>query len=549
MPVDHRVALTRSPGTVRAASDVLVSARERERAGCVREAMERYEAAIGQAEQGGELTILAEALRRFSVMLHQQGERERARELCNRSLDLAGRLANDLLVAEALNTLGAMLWHEGELPAARETLVRALSFGGTNSALRARVEQNLGVVANIRGDLDEARTRYESSLREYQSAGDEHGSAIAFHNLGIVSLHQRLFNDAERYLQQSLDIAERAGDLRLKGLSMLNQADVHIARQRYDEARRNAEAALVMFDQLGARDHKASAYRVIGVVYRETGRPALAESRLRSAIEMSADTGSLLGEADATQELAVLYQQMGRNADALSHLWAAHQLFTRLDARIDLVNVDEKLSALEATYRAVVREWGQSIESSDTYTFGHCERVAQNSVALAGAMGLSVQEVTTIRLGAYLHDVGKVRVPHEILNKAGPLTSDELEVVQMHTVWGVELLADVEFPWDLKPIIRWHHERYDGSGYPDRLRADEIPLPAQIVGITDVYDALTTTRAYRAARSHEAALEEMRRTRSWWSAEVFEAFERAFGRGAPDGVPRERHAGTSQSLP
>ena len=82
----------------------------------------------------------------------------------------------------------------------------------------------------------------------------------------------------------------------------------------------------------------------------------------------------------------------------------------------------------------------------------------------------------------------------------------------------------MEFPWDLKPIIRWHHERYDASGYPDRLRGDEIPLSAQIVGIVDVYDALTTTRSYRPAMSHETAIAEMNRCRDWWSPRVFEAF-------------------------
>ena len=134
---------------------------------------------------------------------------------------------------------------------------------------------------------------------------------------------------------------------------------------------------------------------------------------------------------------------------------------------------------------------------------------------------------TTVRVGAYLHDVGKVRVPHEILNKPDKLTTDEFEVVQMHPVWGIELLAAVEFPWDIKPIIRWHHERHDGSGYPDRLRGDEIPVSAQIVGIADVYDALTTTRPYRPALPLEHALAEMDRFRGWWSEAVRAAFRTA----------------------
>jgi HD-GYP domain-containing protein (c-di-GMP phosphodiesterase class II) len=94
----------------------------------------------------------------------------------------------------------------------------------------------------------------------------------------------------------------------------------------------------------------------------------------------------------------------------------------------------------------------------------------------------------------------------------------------MHPIWGIELLAAVEFPWDLKPIIRYHHERYDGTGYPDRLRGDAIPLSAQVVGIVDVFDALTTTRPYRHAFSRAAALAQIKAWRGLWSEAVFQAF-------------------------
>jgi putative nucleotidyltransferase with HDIG domain len=202
-------------------------------------------------------------------------------------------------------------------------------------------------------------------------------------------------------------------------------------------------------------------------------------------------------------------------------------LFQRLEARVDLVNVADKVAELEATYLAVVRQWGQSIESSDSYTFGHCERVASYALAVAQALDLEDVDRTAVHFGAYLHDLGKVRVPHEVLNKAGPLTQEEREIVQMHPVWGIELLHDVEFPWDLKPIIRWHHEKHDGTGYPDRLCGDEIPVSAQVVGIVDVFDALTTTRSYRPAMTRERALDEIERCRAWWSPEVYAAFRRA----------------------
>ena len=202
----------------------------------------------------------------------------------------------------------------------------------------------------------------------------------------------------------------------------------------------------------------------------------------------------MLSEAEASRELALLFQGMGRNQEALVLLNTAHRLFRRLDARVDLVDVSGKVGKLQETYLALVRDWGQSIESSDSYTFGHCERVAQYAVDVATVLGFDENQLTTIRIGAYLHDVGKIKVPHEILNKPGRLTPDEFEVIKMHTIWGIELLTAVEFPWDIKPIIRWHHEKVDATGYPDRLRGDEIPLGAQIIGIVDVYDALTATR-------------------------------------------------------
>jgi HD-GYP domain-containing protein (c-di-GMP phosphodiesterase class II) len=154
--------------------------------------------------------------------------------------------------------------------------------------------------------------------------------------------------------------------------------------------------------------------------------------------------------------------------------------------------------------------------------------VAMYSTTVGQLLGRDESQLTAIQLGAYLHDVGKVRVPHEILNKPGRLTDQEFEIIKLHPVWGIELLATVEFPWDIKPMIRSHHEKYDGTGYPDRLKGDEIPLNAQIVCISDVYDALTTTRSYRGAMSQEEAVSRMEQCRNWWRPDVYRAFTQAF---------------------
>ncbi len=511
----------------RRAADFLHEARERERAACLPEAIACYEAAVAAAERDGEGTLLAEALRRLAVLRRHRSEVAAATALCQRSYEVARQAGNDLLAAEALNTLGGLHLSAGAPDDARRVFLEALELGRSSREVRARVEQNLGILANIRGELHEAIARYERSLDAYRDCGDDHGCALAYHNLGMVSADRGWLNAADCYFRESRALAERVGDVYLRGLCLVNHAELDATRQRFEDARQKAEEALALFDQLGARSAKAEAYRVIGMVYRETGRVVLAESRLRSAIELAVAAGAVLGEAEASRELALLYQAMGRNQEALRLLNTASRLFQRLDARVDLIHVGGKLAELKGAYLAVVRAWGQSIESSDSYTFGHCERVARNAVAMARVLELDEHDETTVLLGAYVHDVGQLRIPHELLRKPSPLTREEREVVRMHPIWGIELLASVEFPWDLKPVVRWHHERYDGSGYPDGLKGDEIPLAAQIVGILDVYDALTSVRAYQSARTANQALAELTRYRSWWSDRVFETFLKA----------------------
>jgi putative nucleotidyltransferase with HDIG domain len=495
-----------------------------DRQGRIGEAGERYRAIIGAEATPG--PTLAEALRRMGVIHHRRNEPQVARDLCTRSFEVASALDDGRLAAEALNALAGFEMENGALERAGEFYGRALALSGMSDEVRGRIEQNLGILANIQGKHQAALTHYEHALEACRRAGDERGCAYAYHNLGMVSADQKQWGKAEAYFRKSLHLAELLHDLRLRGLCLLNYAEVHLALQQYEHARRSAEEALGIFDELDTQLAKADAYKMLGMIFRETGRPALAESRLRTAVELAIATGALLSEAEATRELAILRQSVGRNQDALALLSTAYRLFGQLHAQVDLVDVAAKVEELENTYLAVVRDWGQSIESADSYTHGHCERVATYALAVAEELKLDEVYRTTVRIGAYLHDLGKVKVPHEILNKAGPLTPHESEIIKSHPVWGLELLAGIDLPWDIKPIIRSHHERYDGSGYPDGLKGDAIPLAAQVICVVDVYDALTTTRSYRPAMKRDEALATMKDCRHWWRPDVFDAFLR-----------------------
>lgn len=524
-----RVPSDRPDPELRPAGAMLRAGRSHDRAGRLDQALTAYAEAIDLAELDRDRAVLAEALRRKAVVHHRRNEPGVAAELCRRSYDEAVALGDRVLAGEAMNAMGGFRMQLGDLEEARGTFSDALRLAVADNSLLGRINQNLGILASIQGQHLQAMEHYRLSLEAFKEAGDERGTAIAHHNLGMIASQRGQLHDAEVSLSKSAVIAAQIEEVHLEGLCWLNLAAVSHKAQQFGDALKRAEASLAIFEQLGCPADKADAYKVIGMVFRDTGRPVMAEARLRSAAELAMQTASVLTEAESSRELALLYQSLGRNQEALGLLNHAHGLFTRLRAQVELVDVSGKQQELEGTYLMVVRQWGQSIESSDHYTHGHCERVAEYAVAVAAALGFDPIQQTTIRLGAYLHDVGKMKVPHEILNKPGRLTAEEFEAMKLHPVHGVELLAGVEFPWDIKPIIRWHHEKLDGTGYPDQLTGDEIPLPAQIIGISDVYDALTTTRSYRPAMARSQALGEMQRCRGWWRPDVFEAFLQAVG--------------------
>jgi len=175
-----------------------------------------------------------------------------------------------------------------------------------------------------------------------------------------------------------------------------------------------------------------------------------------------------------------------------------------------------------------------ALEAKDAYTSGHSSRVSRYATRCAVQLGFTDDALEHIRLGGELHDIGKIGTREDILNKPGPLTHSEFEHVKLHTTLGEKILAPflTESPSVLR-IARSHHERLDGSGFPDSLRGDMIPLEARIVAVVDAYDAMTTNRAYRPPRPAAEAIQELRRCAGvHFDPEVVEAFIRAHNDGS-----------------
>ena len=166
---------------------------------------------------------------------------------------------------------------------------------------------------------------------------------------------------------------------------------------------------------------------------------------------------------------------------------------------------------LEDAFVGTIRSLAEAIDAKDTYTRGHSEQVSLYAEAIARGLGLNGDELQTIRYAGYLHDVGKIGIPDAILSKPGKLTVEEFGVIKKHPILSERILKPVNFPYPVQSIVRHHHERYDGKGYPDHLAGEEIPLGARILFVADAFEAMTSDRPYRKALSNQMAIDELQR--------------------------------------
>lgn len=418
---------------------------------------------------------------------------------------------------EAHMQLGMIYKNVGEHQKALEHLRRAVEL----DPLESEAYYSMGIVLAGLG-------RYEEAIPEYRRALElSPRHAYAYYSLGQAYVHCGRFGEAAESFKRALELNPRDVPARTAlGMVYFHRGELGRAVEEFQkvlevnprdvEAHYFLGASLFKMGKLeqaieeyqqAARVNPDSAlnYFSLGASYSRSGNYQKALEQFQKAAEFRPDSDSDLGMFAVLNLLASIGIEHAREGARLQRY----------------------ASNLEELYLQFVQALANFLDARDRYTRYHSRRVAIIGSRLAEQLGLPPAEVTAVRIGGHLHDIGKIGVPDYILRKEGKLTSAEIAMIKLHPEIGEEALKQVPFPWDILPIIRHHHEKWDGSGYPDGLKEDEIPFHAQIIGVADFYDALTTHRPYREPFTPQQALDTMKRMAgTYFNPRLVMAFEK-----------------------
>ncbi|HEY4307224.1 MAG TPA: HD domain-containing phosphohydrolase [Gemmatimonadaceae bacterium] len=497
----------RSLDALTSTEDALEEAQRLERAGQRSAARRIYEMVVFRARRSDAVGT-ATILRRIARTFIDDHELESALDCYAAALAVA-ECNNDLgAIAHSMNGMAGIHLLRGNLDESKSMSAKAREYAKQvgDDALSAMISQNLGIIASMRGDLDEALQNHTMSLETYRAAGMQEYVGPVLNNMGLTLTNLDRLDEAQAAYDEALAHCTAIGDTPNQLLALINSTSLWLAKGDIDRAEHLCKTVIAEATSFGDQRSLAEAYKHLGVIAHMRGDLVEGERQLAVAYDDAIRREDLLLAAETAREQALLYETMDKSRDVLKALSQSHRLFTKLRAQRDLADLQRRTGRLERQFYDVVTRWAQTIEEKDAYTHGHCERVADYACALARDVGFDDITMFWFRIGALLHDVGKIVVPLEVLNKPGRFTPEERAIMERHAPAGAELLADIDFPWDILPMVRGHHEKWDGTGYPDKLAGENIDITARITCIADVFDALTTDRPYRPGFTVDEAL-------------------------------------------
>ena len=485
----------------------LKAAQVAEREGKWDDALDLYQSALDRlpADQAKQSPMIL----RFIGRVHfERGEYDSAMMLFERSLVAARELGQRDAAARALNGMAVVAQFRGRLDLAEEMYRRTAAIAEElgDQRLCAVLEQNLGTLSNIRGDLSSALMHYEAALTHFRKVDDRRACALILTNMGMLNVDVEQWAAAELSFDSANVLAEQENDQAARLRIANNRAELYTKRQNFERARTCCDEALEIASALGGSVGLGEVHKSYGVLYRETGRSKVAHFEFSLALQLARNCDNPLLEAETESERGRTFLNDKAHTHALQSLNRAVRIFSDLGARREILDLQRRLARINDTYMNALEMWldEEVATVAEVPENRRGRRIAELALQLAKAVDF--EDVHTLRIACHLLDIGNAALPAETLERSGPLNASERELVRTHTQRGDELLAALDFPAEVRAIVRYHHERWDGEGYPDGLAGEDIPMAARIAALADVFDALTSPRAYREAHSSHDAL-------------------------------------------
>jgi putative nucleotidyltransferase with HDIG domain len=477
------------------------------------EAVEEFEKLLQYCQEKEALPKRAEIFLEIGQLLAKQGEYDRALGHIHRALSAYRRSNNPTGICKSLRNLGVIYIELGEFEDAEIAYGEAIEIAedNQNHILFGDLNNNLGAIKNMKGDWQGALQCYQVSREVYEKQGEVRKSAYTLNNIGITLLERGQYDDALVNFIDALKVAESIKDAPLILILNINLTDLHLKKGQVLEAATYCQNAFVYLSTENLRNNQLAETKKLA------GRISLLEKDFETAardfdeaLDICEELGLQFLGAEVLSEKGNLYLHMGRHMEALQTLEKSFRQFSQMDATGQVEKTEELIGSIEELYLKIFESMAYKVDQKDHYTKGHSDRVANLSLEIARELRLPDGDIKAIVGGALLHDLGKLDIPDDILKKPGRLSKEEYEIVKNHPDLGVNRLAGMNFPWDIIPMIRFHHEQFDGGGYPTGMAGETIPLGARIICVADVFDALTSERPYRAAFSTEKALQVMK---------------------------------------
>lgn len=479
------------------------------RLGRYNEAIVEYQKLIDYCQDEKLLSKRVDVFLEIGQLMSRTGEHDRALGYIHRALSGYRRLEDATGICKSLRNLGAIYINLGEFDDVEAAYDEAIKIALQEKLhiVYADLFNNLGTIKNIRGDWKAALECYFKAKDVFEKEGEIRKSAYTLNNIGITLLEQGQLTNARDSFLSALQVAGAVKDESLLLILNLSLTDLSLRVDNYPDARRYCQATE---RYLEAKDLRNSQWvemrKLAGKIARNEKEFDTAQQYFDEAFLLAEKLGLQFNVAELLFEKGNLLYETDQHMEALQTLERAFQLFHQFKASGKVENTESLINSIEELYLKVFEGMAGKVDHKDAYTKGHSDRVANLALLIAQKLRLPDHEIKAIVAGALLHDIGKLHTPDEILKKTSKLTSEEFDEIKKHPNKGVQLLAGIKLPWDVISMIRHHHEKFDGTGYPSGLKGEMIPSSARIICVADVFDALTSERPYRKSFAPDKAL-------------------------------------------